>query len=192
MTQLTRNQRDQIVGEVREYMKRRFRGPDLAASCLYWAFATVGILHAHGIKASLQAGTMSWPLARPEEKNPDFIYQWNPHSTITKQALKSGYMPEMHAWAGIQPTREEPEGEIVDLTTCYLPEQRKKIIDACWPKEFLPPDYFWSAELPRRVVYAPDPGAIYVASEMLRQTVQYAFGFGSGAPLRVRLAELRV
>lgn len=137
-------------------------------ACLYWAYYTVEVLKAVGIRAVIQAGSASWPRLRSDQDDgvapTHHSYVWEPDSTVTKARLAAGAMPELHVWAAI-PAR----GELIDMTTKYWPEQCRLIQGLDWPGD-TPPAYFWGTadELPDRVLYAPDLKAIAVALHLLQ------------------------
>lgn len=159
--------RDEIVKEIRCAVRRVHPELTPERGCVYLALATVAILRQYGIRASFQAGSSSWPRIRPEEDdgviNTHFSYVWEPRSKRTLAQLAAGVLPEMHAWAAIPATVE-----IIDLSTCYLPEQCRKTAGMAWTAP-APPDYLWTDKLPEGVLYRPELSAIQTALNLLKE-----------------------
>lgn len=132
------------------------------ARCVFFAAETVRAIRALGVRAILQAGSAGWPRVRPEQDDgklttaTHFSYMWSPHERLSREAMAAGFMPELHAWVAVPRT-----DEIVDLTTCYWPEQARAIGGYAWPGA-LPPRFFWGGakHLPVGVFYRPEPEAI--------------------------------
>lgn len=132
-------------------------------ACLYWAKLTVKVLKEHGIRGVLQAGSLSWPIIRPEEDDgkcsTHFSYMWEPYTAITIQRIREDVLPEMHVWVGIPAT-----GELVDITTRYLKQQCQETAGLPWRGDE-PPDYLWdkAPQIPDKVFYEVDNKATLLA-----------------------------
>ena len=141
-------------------------GADLRAACLFWAGHTCDVLCERGLRPVLQAGTMMWRFCAPELDDgigpTHFGYAWEPESLPSLAARAAGRLPEMHVWVGLPETQE-----IVDLTTCYLPEQARAIAGFSWSAP-PPPDYLWAPALPEGAVFEPNREATLLADRCLR------------------------
>lgn len=128
-------------------------------SCLYWTLTGAAVLQRLGYRPLLQAGSLSWPIVPPDQddgRSPThFTYEWSPERPESQAALKLGLLPEIHIWIGLP-----DQNELVDFSTRWLPAQaaREGLV---W-RTLAPPDFLWCgpSELPERVVYRPDLGAI--------------------------------
>ena len=124
-------------------------------SCLYWTLTGLGILHALGFRALLQAGSMSWPILPPDlddgTQPTHFTYEWSPWREESQAALQLGLLPEIHLWIGLP-----DENELVDFSTRYLPQQAAKE-HLLWQTP-PPPDFLWCGpgNLPAGVIYKPE------------------------------------
>lgn len=156
-----------IVRRVRAFMKDRFGEEDLHHACGYWAAAVVLELHKIGRRAIIQAGTMQWPcVAVDDGVGPShFSYMWEPDHPVTQLRIAQNTLPEMHIWAAV-PGKQPGQGELVDLTTCYLPQQCEQKAGIPWTAK-KPPDYLWSRMPPDGVVYKVYPDATFLAMDLL-------------------------
>ena len=170
--------------------------PEPAAACLHTALFALRAIQARGLRAILQAGTMNWPILAEAEDCGDplqpthFSYQWEDREEAAFALLKRRQprmrgllcLPELHVWAAIPET-----GELVDLTTRYLPAQAARRAGLRWTAP-LPPDVLWvtAAEMPPRVQYIPSRQATelvvyYLAAAGLLQPGDITPPPGSGA-----------
>ena len=138
--------------------------PNQPGLCLYYARETIAVLRHHGHKAVLQAGSMQWPIIKPEDDdgvcNTHFAYMWEPDHPLSVIATKFGLLPEIHVWVGLVETQE-----VVDFSTRYFKEAAEER-DLKWQTED-PPKYLWSHELPPLVRYVPDRDATIFAMKLL-------------------------
>jgi len=131
--------------------------------CFFYGIRTVEALRKHGLAAILQAGSCQWPRITPEQDDgkcaTHFGYVWSPGEGQSVLARAMGVMPEMHVWAALP-----NEGEIVDFTTGFFPEQARIIGNFDWPGP-KPPKFVWAttSEIPRGVVYRAEMEAIKFA-----------------------------
>lgn len=134
-----------------------------AGYCIQWAHATLDRLAEEGIRATLQAGTMMWPIVDSEQDDgirmSHFSYKWEWDSIVTRYRMAIDVLPEIHAWCGIVETRE-----IIDLTTGFFPQLCAKTSGLEWIG-VKPPAYLWARidMLPPRVYYIPDARATQLA-----------------------------
>ncbi len=109
-------------------------------SCLYWTLTGLSILTSLGLRARLQAGSLSWPILPPHlddgHQPTHFTYEWSPWRPESQAALKLGLLPEIHLWIGL-PDRNE----LVDFSTQWLPQQAAKA-GLVWRTD-PPPDFLW-------------------------------------------------
>ena len=128
-------------------------------SCLYWTLTGIPILHAHGYRALLQAGSMSWPIITPQMDDgiraTHFTYEWSPWRPESRAAMAKGALPKIHIWIGLP-----DENELVDFSTHWFPQQARKEGLEWHTKP--PPDFLWCSPstLPDGVHYKPDLSAI--------------------------------
>lgn len=140
----------------------RIGGSFPSARCIFWSMYGVEVLRALGLRAILQAGTALWRIVRPEDddgkRDTHFGYVWSPGEPASKEALKAGFMPEMHVWIGLPDSQE-----IVDFCTGFWPTQAQLLGGYDWRAD-LPPKYFWgtAAEL-KGAKYAPEFDAVKAA-----------------------------
>ena len=138
-------------------------------ACLYWARAVEHVLTSMGHRAIIQAGTMHWPIVRPEDDDgvsaTHFSYMWEPDSPVSQRAVALGFLPEMHVWCAL-PDRQE----IIDPTTQFLPQQTLETAGLAW-REAEPPEYLWCScdALPDRVGYIPNLSATGLALSILEK-----------------------
>jgi hypothetical protein len=168
MNRLPIERRQLIVADVRRIMEREHPAY-IERRCLDWSRMLLKRLRAEsGVRAVIQAGSFSWPIV-PEDLDDGvspthFSYVWEPESTVSRQRFRDGLIPEMHIWVGLPETQE-----IVDLTTCFLPEL---VVQAGlkW-RTPAPPPFLWVTqdELPERVLYKPDKLAIALALHFAKQ-----------------------
>jgi len=114
-------------------------------ACLYLAYHATYFLHMIvGVRAIMQAGTMSWPFAdftQPDDGGPTHLtYQWNGpeegqiHAPIPSNCTP---LPEVHVWTAL------PEHKtIIDLSTGSFPIAAQKL-GFTW-KGPMPPPFMWS------------------------------------------------
>lgn len=154
-----------IVERVRARMAAWYEGKFIEAACLYWAGMAIDELTRRGHRAILQAGTMQWPCVTHDDgvSPTHFSYVWDPGSPESTYAVMMGALPEMHVWAAIP-----ADGEIIDVTTRYLPMQASRLAGLKW-KGPTPPDYLWcgAAGLPKGVRYRPNRDATVLAVAFL-------------------------
>jgi hypothetical protein len=118
-----------------------------------------------GIKAWIQAGSISWPMIAKEEDDgvcsTHFSYMWEGFTPHNVNRLACRLLPEMHVWVALPDERQ-----VVDFSTGELPEQAKRA-GFVWtgPK---PPDYLWDTHIPEGVRYAPDLDATRLADLLCR------------------------
>ena len=136
-------------------------------SCLYWSLTGIGILTSFGLRALIQAGSMSWPILPQHlddgQQPTHFSYEWSPWREESQAALKLGLLPEIHIWVGLP-----DENELVDFSTKWLPQHAAQE-GLVWRTE-PPPDFLWCgpSELPDRVVYQPNMDAIQFVLDRIR------------------------
>lgn len=124
----------------------------IEGSCLHHAVAVSQVLG-----APIVAGSLSWKFTRFDDgTNPNyFSYIFDPIEAL--QTLQSGRMPEMHCWNIYQ-------GKVLDLTTCYLPQQAKKLVGFEWEPGLVPPEYYFGLpEKKNQHVYAGHDFATFLA-----------------------------
>lgn len=153
-----------VERDTEQALKRagQWRG-SLAGQCITLAVFAALRIRAAGSAATLRAGTCMWPLLRGgmdpgPGKTTHCGYQWSPTEEPSKQARAMGLLPEVHVWV------ETPERETVDLTTGFLPKQAARH-GYSFSADAVPPDHFWSKEIPPGVVYRPEPDALGCALE---------------------------
>ena len=140
-----------------------------AHSCLYWAAAIIGEAGLNGVRLSLQAGSASFLMVPPHLDDGNipthFSYQWDDKNSVVRQYQDKNLLPEMHVWAA-----DVENKEIVDLTTCFLPELCIKAGFRWHCKE--PPDFLWSNTLPDGWVYRPNLPATKLAAQLITNAFQ--------------------
>ena len=113
--------------------------------CLHYTKQTLAVLHEQGLRAVLQAGSLQWPLVRPEDddgvSSTHFAYMWSPTTPQSNLAVAMGNLPEMHCWVGLLDTQE-----IVDFSVRHLKEAARHH-GLKWTAAD-PPQYLWTRELP--------------------------------------------
>ena len=141
-------------------------------SCLYWTLTGLGIFHSLGVRALLQAGSMSWPILPAhldDGRQPThFSYVWSPDRPASQAARQLGLLPEIHIWIGL------PEAtQLLDFSTKWLP-QRAARMGLVW-RTGSPPDFLWCgpSQLPEGVLYQPDMDAIGFTLNFIRTHPQY-------------------
>lgn len=139
--------------------------------CLHATHFLMEELHAAGIKARVQAGSMSWPIV-PEGQDDGvspthFTYQWSPQTVASRLAMVTGNLPEMHVWVGLP---DEPA--IVDLSTGGLRQQCERL-GVVWRAPD-PPEFIWSPDpwAEHRAIYTPEKKAIGLAVRCLWEEYQ--------------------
>lgn len=143
-----------------EAWHKRTKYMPLEAACIFWSLCTMKVLHQHGIKSLIQAGSASWRRLREDQDDgkettcTHFSYIFEADKAIMK--MVQGELPEMHIWVGVKPNT------IIDMTTKYFPLQCQKLIGQDWPGD-KPPDYLWANKLPPDAVYEADPTACQMA-----------------------------
>ena len=157
--------KEAVVKETRRRMERDCP-VHIPQACLCWAKTLVQVLRSYHIRGVVQAGSCSWPRIPMEEDDgivmTHFSYQFELQPALAK--LMRCEFPEMHVWVAIA-----EEQEIIDLTTCYLPENCKKLAGIEWTGK-LPPDYLWASldDIPEDVLYVPNLNAIQISLELMR------------------------
>lgn len=161
-----------VVRRVRAFLVERFGEEDLHHACGYWAAGVVLELHKMGIRAIIQAGTMQWPVVDVADDDgvghTHFSYMWEPDHPLTRARIAANLLPEMHIWAAIPDPGRPGRGELVDLTTAYLPRQAREKGGVAWRGK-KPPEYLWASRPPDRVVYEVHADATFLAMEYLRR-----------------------
>jgi len=141
--------------------------------CLYIAHATASVLHRHGRRVCIQAGSMQWPRMRREEddiigsRHTHFAYMWEPRSQKSRQALFEGHMPEMHVWVALLDSQE-----VVDFSTRDF-RTLAEAAGLAWTAD-APPRYLCAGEhnWPDWVRYEPYREATLVACRILQELFQ--------------------
>jgi hypothetical protein len=145
--------------------------PDLKfeRSCFYQAVFTSQHLKTLNLgRVLIAAGSMSYP--RIDMSKDDGImathysYVFEPYSLDTIASIENNMMPEMHVWVTLP-----DQGEIVDITTCYLKELCENHAGIKWLAPD-PPDFIWSRTLPEHVYYTPDPKAVLLIPYFFKLT----------------------
>ena len=153
--------KDELIAAIEQRLRWIPNQPGL---CLYYARETVAVLRHNGIKAVLQAGSMQWPIVKPEDddgvSNTHFAYMWEPDHPLSILATKFGALPEIHVWVGLPETQE-----VVDFSTRYFKEAAEER-GLKWRTED-PPQYLWAHELPNWVRYVPNRDATIFAMKLL-------------------------
>lgn len=138
-------------------------GDPVPLMCAQWAYLTGLVLQANGIPTRLMAGSAAWRRIRPEEDDGKILshysYVWDIRAAAFVIAM--GVPPELHCWV------ETCDGETVDLTTRYLPQNCFFIGELDWTAP-PPPDYLWARALPQGWHYWPDPDALAFIIESLK------------------------
>lgn len=135
-------------------------GIDRRRSCLIHTAAIVAALRAHGHRAILQAGSMSWRVNRRPDENDAWGWIWDRHNALL--SLRRGEPIEIHCWAAIPET-----GDLVDPMTMYFPSLCREDGMAWEAPE--PPPYLWGRDLPpeHEATYLPEGDAIEFANSAL-------------------------
>ena len=143
MKKLSTQMKRDVLIEVDERIAHFSLDPvELRRSCLYHAaFASLAIAK-RGVRAILQAGGASWRFKARETDDgtgsTHFSYVFNLTEPSSAARMKSGGLPECHVWCAIPAS-----GEIIDLTTGFLPELlAESLPNETWTEQ-LPPPYFW-------------------------------------------------
>lgn len=128
------------------------------AACFYYAVHGALAIRQRGVRAVVQAGSLSWPCVPPEQDDgvsaTHFSYIWTPPDTDdVVQLAVAGRLPEMHCWVGLPAT-----DTIVDFSTQHLTAQAARL-NVVWRGD-QPPPYLWASKLPRGVHYVAEPAAI--------------------------------
>lgn len=163
--QLSQNDRDAIVEEIRAEFARHFDGPDPAMACLYWSFYACRVLERRGERAIVQVGSASWRCVAHDDgvSATHFSYVWEPQSQATRERIAAGLMPELHAWVAL-PLR----GELLDVTLGFQPAQARRLGVAWSAPE--PQAYVWGDQRQLDALgflYAPNRLAIAWALDRL-------------------------
>lgn len=166
----SKKQKDAIVAEARQYRDARWTGMDQKLGwCLHSSLATLAILHLHGVKAILQAGTAYWRRAPDKLPGPTFFgYKFEAHNSFMAELFRMlESLPEIHVWVGIVETNE-----MIDIETCHFPDVCLELIKEDWPAK-KPPDYLWTTcdKLPRNCYYVPYKQAIELLGPYIEDLV---------------------
>ncbi len=156
-----------IIRATRHELASAFPAADLPRSCLQSTLCFLRHLYAAtGIKAQLQAGTMSWRCVAPEHDDggiTHYSFIWSPRNAASIRSVANGGLPEIHIWAAIIETQE-----IIDLQKRYFPALlREAIPGKIWsaPK---PPDFLWcSSDSRPDCIYKPEIAAINFAYRLI-------------------------
>lgn len=157
--------RSKVIREIERQVSKLDDRPGL---CLYYAHHALSILHRHGYRATIQAGSLQWPRIKPEEddgvSNTHFAYMWTPGAYESAMSVMMGNLPEMHCWVGIV-----DQQEIVDFTTRHL-KTAASALGMAWTAPD-PPRYLWcpAKETPHWVCYAPNRDASIYAGLLLKR-----------------------
>lgn len=137
--------------------------------CLYIAHAAATVLHAHGLRPVIQAGSLQWPIMNREDddgtSNTHFAYMWHPEHPASLEARAAGALPEMHVWLGlISPNTQT----LIDFSTRDL----RAHAEACgliW-RSGDPPEFLWATAdtMPDWVFYIPNREATLYACRILK------------------------
>ena len=171
----TQQQKEEHVRSIRKWManwQAKFdRHIPAEAACLYWSGVVLSYFDSIGETALLQAGSASWARVSQEaddgKMNTHFSYMFEYNAKIPI-ALSMGVLPEMHVWVAII----DPQ-QLVDLTTCFVPQQYKKLVKEEWGDKQVP-GFIWAErqelEDNWEIIYTPDMRAINIAIQLLRKT----------------------
>ena len=145
-----------------------WRDIEPSRGCLLWAGAAALALCEAGERAVINAGTAMFA-AVPESEDDGTAdthvsYVWD---DVLGERLAAAGLAEVHVWAAL-PGR----GEIIDLTTRYLPERAREY-GLEWRTPVL--EYFWGSELPERWIYHPSEVAMKWAHEGLEVLVRAGY-----------------
>lgn len=143
---------------------RKFYGVREWGGCFYWALTGAQTLIRHGLKPSLYAGNVSWPILQEDDgvSPTHFSYIWSPTSARSLAAMAQGYMPEVHIWLALKAT-----GELVDFSTG---EFKMIALKQGFPwRAADPPEFLWSRFLPPGVIYTPIQEATEYAMRILKE-----------------------
>lgn len=157
----TRDKRE-VLTEVNTVMAN---WPRKERACLYYAAHAALALSKRGVRAILQAGSASWRFKAPAQDDggvTHYSYLFDPAVPHPIECL-----PEMHCWVGIVNT-----GEIVDLTTGFVPGLMAIALpDEKWT-EPVPPPYFWGGrqDIPNGWIYDATLDAVLLAYRFLAFT----------------------
>jgi hypothetical protein len=114
------------ASDAREIFQRKYADKEAKRACAYWAIAFNEAAKRHGIRAILQAGSAQFQFCDDDGHSAThFSYMFD--KIEASKRLAAGLWPEMHVWSGIPET-----GEIVDLTTCYQPQQALELAGLIW------------------------------------------------------------
>lgn len=149
---MNQNEKDLFVKIIRKRVEVFCKGLHIHRTCLFHAILAAQEFQKLGIKNKIQSGSMHYPIidmALDDGKQPThFSYQFE--SKMAYAMIAKNMFPELHIWNYLPDTQE-----LVDLTTCYIPRQTKE----CTGLEFkgpISPDYIWSKDLPKNVIYEPN------------------------------------
>jgi hypothetical protein len=169
-------QKVEFVQAVRQAVLEDFPGIHQERCCLYLSFYAIMFLERQGIRAELQAGSMSWRCVSPEHDDGVvanyFSYQWSPRDLPSLIAMATGDLPEMHVWLGIPATQE-----LIDLNTGQFPVFMKR---ACPQNRWQappPPDFLWvkiadAPEWQDVCFYEPNAEAVLTAAKAIQLLVK--------------------
>lgn len=115
-----------MVAEIQAYVRVEY-GHDACGCCLYHA-----VLAKLNLGAKIVAGSATWQFSADYGSNPThFTYLYEKGSEVTPELT----LPEMHVW-------NEIDGEVLDLSTAYLPMQCARLMGYRWERDFVMPPYF--------------------------------------------------
>jgi hypothetical protein len=169
MAKFSRSQKNEIVSRVFEKMQAEGHRFPLRRACLHFAAATAIAISQRGVRPVLQAGSASWPFKSKEcdDGGPtNYTYHFDPSEPLSAMRMQEGGMPEIHVWCGIPTT-----GELVDLTTGFLPDLLAESLPAEKWTAPPPPAFFWgtNADFPKGWRYEATLPAILLAFQFLQE-----------------------
>ena len=170
--------RDHVRQTAIALVAQRFPHVPAHRACLYLSLATCVLLDGHGVRAVPQAGSASWPMA-PADAPDDGVsathYSYvytpgsQPYGNDTPDLMN---LPEVHCWAAVPETQE-----IIDFTTCHLPQLCEEGgVGDQWANG-TPDPYIWEDARKlrdRRILYAPHPEACEMVLALIHNLINTA------------------
>jgi hypothetical protein len=160
-----------IRGQFADWLKKWKLKADLFMMCFYFAVFTHGHLKEMGKfgRCLISAGSFSIPRMNLADDDgvvaTHFGYTFTPDQKAMEE-VQNDRMPEMHCWVQLPDCQE-----IVDLSTCYVKSQCKKLAGLDWLAPN-PPDFVWHHpfQLPAGITYKPDPHAVALVQYFFKTT----------------------
>lgn len=163
--------RKKMMDQIRRGFLQKFKGrPESEEAPFNWAVYALTYLTRKGFDAKLGIGTFKWPkipgIMGPGDQ-PAFAREWSQIQMTAK-----GVRPEWHCWVVMPDIRE-----IVDMTTCYIPDKFRIEFDREYPYK-RPPVSLWAHadEIMhgrwKGVIYCPKAAAAEHVTEFVGRLAQ--------------------